>query len=71
MLGNVWEWVETSAPGKRKKQRDSGERVLRGGSFVDSLDGSFNHVVMVSTTGVVVVSSYPIRSLICQYVNRT
>ena len=47
MLGNVWEWVETSTPGKRKKQRDSGERVLRGGSFVDSLDGSFNHVVMV------------------------
>jgi formylglycine-generating enzyme required for sulfatase activity len=50
MLGNVWEWVETSSPGKKKKQRDNaGERVLRGGSFVDSLDGTFNHIVMVST----------------------
>lgn len=24
-------------------------RILRGGSFVDSIDGKFNHVVMVST----------------------
>ena len=50
MLGNVWEWVQTYAPGKKRKQREqANERVLRGGSFVDSLDGSFNHVVMVST----------------------
>mmetsp|Transcript_113621 Transcript_113621/g.222817 ORF Transcript_113621/g.222817 Transcript_113621/m.222817 type:complete len:316 (+) Transcript_113621:12-959(+) len=40
MLGNVWEWVAGGVPEKR---------VLRGGSFIDSVDGRFNHVVMVST----------------------
>jgi formylglycine-generating enzyme required for sulfatase activity len=40
MVGNVWEWV---AGGK------AAARTLRGGSFVDSADGSFNHVVLVST----------------------
>lgn len=40
MLGNVWEWVLGGKPE---------ERILRGGSFVDSKDGSFNHIVMVST----------------------
>jgi sulfatase modifying factor 1 len=34
MTGNVWEWMRG---GKHK------ERIIRGGSFVDSLDGSFNH----------------------------
>ena len=34
MLGNVWEWQRG---GKHKK------RIVRGGSYVDSLDGSFNH----------------------------
>jgi len=34
MTGNVWEWMRG---GKHK------ERIVRGGSFVDSLDGSFNH----------------------------
>jgi formylglycine-generating enzyme len=38
--GNVWEWV---SGGK------AAERVLRGGSFIDSADGKFNHLVMVST----------------------
>ena len=36
----MWEWVSGGKPQAR---------VLRGGSFVDSLDGKFNHVVMVST----------------------
>eukprot|EP01041_Mallomonas_annulata_P001270 gene1270-2456_t len=40
MLGNVWEWVQG---GSKKK------RVLRGGSFIDSIDGTFNHIVLVST----------------------
>ena len=40
MLGNVWEWVAGGTPDKR---------VLRGGSFIDSLDGSFNHMVTVGT----------------------
>lgn len=40
MVGNVWEWVLGGSADKR---------VMRGGSFIDSLDGSFNHAVMVST----------------------
>ena len=40
MVGNVWEWVLGGTDDKR---------ILRGGSFVDSKDGSFNHIVMVST----------------------
>ena len=36
--GNVWEWV---AGGKKDA------RILRGGSFVDSVDGSFNHAATV------------------------
>jgi hypothetical protein len=39
-LGNVWEWVQGGTPDKR---------ILRGGSFIDSIDGSFNHAVVVST----------------------
>lgn len=34
MTGNVWEWVRG---GKRKA------RIVRGGSYADGLDGSFNH----------------------------
>lgn len=34
MTGNVWEWMRGS---KHKN------RIVRGGSYVDSLDGSFNH----------------------------
>lgn len=41
MLGNVWEWVAGGSPK---------ERILRGGSFIDSVDGSFNHIVLVSAT---------------------
>jgi formylglycine-generating enzyme required for sulfatase activity len=48
MLGNVWEWVDTRG-GKKKKLSTAAEGTLRGGSFVDSLDGSFNHIVLVST----------------------
>lgn len=40
MLGNVWEWALGGTHEKRP---------LRGGSFVDSIDGHFNHAVMVST----------------------
>ena len=34
MTGNVWEWMRG---GKHKK------RIVRGASYIDSLDGSFNH----------------------------
>jgi hypothetical protein len=40
MLGNVWEWVKGGSKDKR---------TLRGGSFADSRDGNFNHMVVVST----------------------
>jgi len=40
MIGNVWEWVAGG---------DSSKRILRGGSYVDSIDGSFNHPARVST----------------------
>lgn len=40
MLGNVWEWTLGGKPEAR---------ILRGGSFIDSNDGSFNHAVYVST----------------------
>jgi formylglycine-generating enzyme required for sulfatase activity len=38
--GNVWEWVQGGSPARR---------ILRGGSFIDSKNGKFNHIVMVST----------------------
>lgn len=43
MLGNVWEWTSTHL------SKSSGQRVLRGGSYLDSADGSFNHKVTAST----------------------
>ena len=43
MLGNTWEWTSTYL------SKSSGQRVLRGGSYVDSADGTFNHRVTAST----------------------
>lgn len=43
MAGNVWEWCGTHF--SRKEQ----QRVLRGGSYLDSVDGSFNHAINVNT----------------------
>jgi formylglycine-generating enzyme required for sulfatase activity len=40
MLGNVWEWTRGGT---------AKERILRGGSFVDSIDGHANHMLRVST----------------------
>lgn len=45
-IGNIWEWTKTSeeVPGAKQKKR-----VIRGGSFIDSIDGSFNHKLRVTT----------------------
>eukprot|EP00457_Paulinella_chromatophora_P025961 gb/GEZN01030861.1/.p1 GENE.gb/GEZN01030861.1/~~gb/GEZN01030861.1/.p1 ORF type:complete len:131 (+),score=34.53 gb/GEZN01030861.1/:31-393(+) len=45
MLGNVWEWVSTS-----EAEKDAGRKfVLRGGSYLDTLDGKKNHKVRATT----------------------
>ena len=40
MVGNVWEWT---ADGTKE------QKVLRGGSFVDTVEGTYNHAIRVST----------------------
>jgi len=40
MVGNVWEWTE----GGNEK-----ERPIRGGSYIDTIDGSANHALRVSS----------------------
>eukprot|EP00322_Chrysochromulina_rotalis_P023416 CAMPEP_0115844518 /NCGR_PEP_ID=MMETSP0287-20121206/8870_1 /TAXON_ID=412157 /ORGANISM="Chrysochromulina rotalis, Strain UIO044" /LENGTH=357 /DNA_ID=CAMNT_0003298247 /DNA_START=27 /DNA_END=1100 /DNA_ORIENTATION=- len=43
MLGNTWEWTSTYL------SKSSGQRVLRGGSYLDSAGGEFNHRVTTAT----------------------
>jgi len=43
-LGNVWEWTEYDDPSAAQDKRP-----LRGGSYVDTIDGRFNHALRVST----------------------
>ena len=46
MLGNAWEWVSDEY-----KEGASNEKkyVLRGGSYLDTVDGKHNHKVRVTT----------------------
>ncbi|XP_075446038.1 inactive C-alpha-formylglycine-generating enzyme 2 isoform X2 [Ascaphus truei] len=48
MLGNTWEWTasEYTAAGETKRQK---MYVLRGGSWIDTVDGSANHKARVTT----------------------
>jgi hypothetical protein len=47
-LGNVWEWTSTKWIDARSPSKNV-KRVLRGGSFVDSVNGEFNHRVDLNT----------------------
>jgi len=52
MVGNTWEWVlDKYQEPKGERTQASGElkRVLRGGSYLDSMDGKFNHRARVTT----------------------
>eukprot|EP00058_Branchiostoma_floridae_P025398 XP_002610888.1 hypothetical protein BRAFLDRAFT_91482 [Branchiostoma floridae] len=50
-LGNVWEWTSSQfiPPGMRREEVEDKEYVVRGGSWLDSKDGSFNNRVHVTT----------------------
>lgn len=43
MMGNTWEWTSTQFPGAQPMY------VLRGGSWIDTADGSANHKARITT----------------------
>ena len=47
MIGNTWEW--TSTVYGVDPQTKMPQYTLRGGSYVDSVDGKFNHKADVTT----------------------
>lgn len=51
LLGNTWEWTasEYHTPGSRTRQPAQEMRVLRGASWIDTVDGSANHRARVTT----------------------
>lgn len=49
MLGNAWEWTSTLWGRGNQEKKEQPQFVLKGGSFVDSVDGSFNHKVRPTT----------------------
>mmetsp|Transcript_9262 Transcript_9262/g.22061 ORF Transcript_9262/g.22061 Transcript_9262/m.22061 type:complete len:375 (+) Transcript_9262:49-1173(+) len=46
-VGNVWEW--TSDPFPTQNRQEEPQWTLKGGSFIDSLEGEFNHKATVVT----------------------
>ncbi|CAE6966977.1 SUMF2, partial [Symbiodinium sp. CCMP2456] len=46
-VGNVWEW--TSDPFPTQSRQEEPQWTLKGGSFIDSLEGEFNHKATVVT----------------------
>ncbi|XP_042713733.1 inactive C-alpha-formylglycine-generating enzyme 2 isoform X2 [Chrysemys picta bellii] len=51
LLGNTWEWTasEYQPPGPMSRQRAQKMHVLRGASWIDTVDGSANHKARVTT----------------------
>jgi len=52
MVGNTWEWTQDPMPPPRQQQQQQQQQqeeqfILKGASFVDSIDGSFNHKATV------------------------
>jgi hypothetical protein len=46
MLGNIWEWTQSMFVTENPK---NSQFVLKGGSFIDSVDGNVNHKVTATT----------------------
>nr|XP_056720953.1 inactive C-alpha-formylglycine-generating enzyme 2 [Euleptes europaea] len=51
LLGNTWEWTASAyrPPGRASRQPPQEMRVLRGASWIDTVDGSANHKAGVMT----------------------
>ncbi|XP_053310875.1 inactive C-alpha-formylglycine-generating enzyme 2 [Spea bombifrons] len=51
MLGNTWEWTATEYTIAGRAQKQNGQKMytLRGASWIDTQDGSFNHKARVTT----------------------
>jgi len=47
VIGNVWEWTADKYFNLKPDQHE--QRILKGGSWIDSIDGSFNHRIRVYT----------------------
>ncbi len=43
MVGNVWEWVAGMPPQPPPQKDARPQRILRGGSFIDTTDGNLSH----------------------------
>uniref|UniRef100_A0A7S2ME14 Sulfatase-modifying factor enzyme-like domain-containing protein n=1 Tax=Octactis speculum TaxID=3111310 RepID=A0A7S2ME14_9STRA len=51
MVGNVWEWTEGKRGGEEK------EKAIRGGSYIDTINGEYNHALRVSSRQMVSADS--------------
>ncbi|XP_077167622.1 inactive C-alpha-formylglycine-generating enzyme 2 [Paroedura picta] len=51
LLGNTWEWTASAyrPPGRASRQPAQEMRVLRGASWIDTVDGTANHKARVTT----------------------
>lgn len=56
LLGNTWEWTASQyKPPGRPQPRAEAMRVLRGASWIDTVDGSANHRACITTRSVPVL----------------